>query len=152
MFKKRCGLICQVLASFLTSLSIGSFYWMPPCLSTHIMVSWFTSDSAVSFFIQSATSSDFVPFAPGAATATWLSVRTCEKDTLFAIPGSSYHSAQYSKFVLSYNTKPYFSASSPIAHQMSSRQTACRTFDYIQFPWTVLVCTKRVSNCRPKIW
>ncbi len=39
------------------------------------MVTWFTSDSAVSFSIQSATSRDFVPFALRAATATWLSVQ-----------------------------------------------------------------------------
>ncbi len=39
------------------------------------MVTWFTSDSAVSFFffIQSATSSDFFPLSPRAATASWLS-------------------------------------------------------------------------------
>ncbi len=39
------------------------------------MVTWFTSDRTVSFSIQSATSSDFVPLAVRAATAAWLSVQ-----------------------------------------------------------------------------
>ncbi len=43
---------------------------MPPCPGTHIMVTWFTR-----FSVQSAISCDFVPLAPRAATATWLSVQ-----------------------------------------------------------------------------
>ncbi len=35
------------------------------------MVTWFTSDSAVSFSIQSATSSNFISVTPKAATAAW---------------------------------------------------------------------------------
>ncbi len=39
------------------------------------MVSWFTSDSTVSFSVQSATSKEFLPLAARAATAAWLSVQ-----------------------------------------------------------------------------
>ncbi len=39
------------------------------------MVTWFTSDRTVSFSIQSAASSDFVPLVVRAATAAWLSVQ-----------------------------------------------------------------------------
>ncbi len=71
--KKSSGLIGLVPAPSLDALSVVSFYWKLLCFGTHIMVTQFTSNSAVSFFIQSATSSDFVPLAPRTATATCLS-------------------------------------------------------------------------------
>ncbi len=49
------------------------------------MVAWFTSDSAVRFSMQSATSRDFVPLAPRAEITTWLSVQIeiCSFTSLF---------------------------------------------------------------------
>ncbi len=73
--KKGSGLIGLIPAPSVASQSVVSFYWMLLCPGTHIVVTWFTSDNAVSFFKPSATSSDFVPLALKAATATWLSVQ-----------------------------------------------------------------------------
>ncbi len=49
------------------------------------MVTRFTSDRIVSFSVQSATSSDFVPLAARATTAAWLSVQImiCSFTSLF---------------------------------------------------------------------
>ncbi len=69
--KKGSGLIGKVPAPAHASLNVVSFH----CNATHIMATCFTSNSAVSFFIQSATSSDFVPLAFRLSTATLLSVQ-----------------------------------------------------------------------------
>ncbi len=68
--KKGSGLIGLVPAPSLASLSVVFFHWMPLCPGTYNMITWFTSKSAVSYFIQFVTSSDFVPLTPTAATAT----------------------------------------------------------------------------------
>ncbi len=83
--KKNSGLIGLVPAPSLAALSVVSFYWMLLCLGTYIMVTWFTSDSTVSFFIQSATSNDFVQLALRVATATCLSkqIVVCSFTSLF---------------------------------------------------------------------
>ncbi len=68
-------LIGLVPTPSLASLSVVSFYRMPPCSGIHIIVTWFTSNSAVSFSTKSTISSDFVPLTPRTATVTWLSVQ-----------------------------------------------------------------------------
>ncbi len=57
--KKDSALVGLVPSPSLASLFVVSFYWMPLCPGTLIMVTWFASYSAVSFFIQSlAVSAD----------------------------------------------------------------------------------------------
>ncbi len=73
--RKSSGPTGLLLAPSLTSLSVVSFYWIPLCPGTHIMVNWFTSHKTVSFSIQTANGSDFLPLAAKAATAAWLSVQ-----------------------------------------------------------------------------
>ncbi len=73
--KKGSELIGMVPPPYFGSLFAVSFYWIPLCPGTHITITWFTFNSAISFFIQSATSSDFVPLAPRATTATLLSMQ-----------------------------------------------------------------------------
>ncbi len=73
--RKSSRPIGLVLASSFASLSAVLFYWMPQCPGAHIMVTWFSSNSAVSFSIQSATSSDLVLFTGRDATAALLSAQ-----------------------------------------------------------------------------
>ncbi len=83
--RKGSGPIGLVLASSLASLCAVSFCRIPLCPGTQITATWFTSDRTVSFSIQSATSSDFVPLAARPATAAWLSVQIviCSFTSLF---------------------------------------------------------------------
>ncbi len=58
------GPIGLVLTSFLANQFAVSFYIMPLCLGVHNMDTWFFSDSAVNFSLQSTTSSDLITHAP----------------------------------------------------------------------------------------
>ncbi len=59
-----------VPAPFLASPFAVSFHVMPLHLGVHTVDTWFFSDRAISFSIQSATSNDIVTLALSAVIAT----------------------------------------------------------------------------------